>query len=68
MKITAVFDQQGNITAASIAGDDSDIPMPGKDERSGEFEIPGEAAELEIGEVLQSFQVDVDAEVLKPRS
>jgi hypothetical protein len=67
VKITALYDEQGNIAAASIPGDNSDEPIPGKGERLGEFEIPREAAELEIADILQRFHVDVAAEVLKPR-
>ena len=64
MKIAAIYDEQGTISAASPLGDGGDEPVPGEGEHFGEFEVPDEVSHLGIGDICQRFRVDVDAQVL----
>jgi hypothetical protein len=64
MKITAVYDQQGNILAASVAGEDSDQPIAAEGEHTADFEVD---EELDIADCLEQFQVDVKTGTLQPR-
>ena len=64
MKITAVYDQQGNILAASIAGDDSDQPIAAEDEHAADFDVD---ENLDIADCVERFQVDVKTRTLQPR-
>ncbi len=64
MKITAVYDQHGNILAASVAGDDADQPIAAEGEHAADFDVD---EDLDIADCLERFQVDVKTGTLLPR-
>jgi hypothetical protein len=65
VRVNVVYDNQGNILAAGVAGDGADQFVVQDGERVDEFEAPEELAEGGLAEFLENLRVDVDSKELK---
>ncbi len=60
MRINAVFDADGRILAASVAGGDYDGPMPvaSEDQQTATLEVPEDFGDSTLEEVCLGMRVD----------
>lgn len=67
VRVNVVYDNQGNILAAGVAGEGADQFVVQEGERVDEFDAPGELADGGLAEFLENLRVDVDSKELKQR-
>jgi hypothetical protein len=64
MRVSLVYDNQGNILAATVAGADADqfVLQPG--EHAGEFDVGGESPQDGLSKLLENLRVETDSKKL----
>jgi hypothetical protein len=68
MRISVVYDDHGEILAATPAGEGADEFLPAEGESVAELDSPEGVAEDELQQLFQHFSVDVDTTTLKQAS
>jgi hypothetical protein len=66
-KVSVVYDDRGNILAASHAVAGSDAVQPGPGEQAAVLDLPHAHAGVGLPEILQRLHVDVEARELIER-
>ena len=64
MRVNIVYDNQGNILAATVAGEGADQFILQEGEHEGEFDLPGEPSEGGLRELLENARVETDSKKL----
>jgi hypothetical protein len=67
MRLRIVHDEQGNILAATTAGEDADEFVVQDGERVGEFDVDDESAEVGLARLLENLRVETESERLVQR-
>ena len=65
MRVSVIYDNEGNILAAVEAGDKADCLVPREDEHADEFDVSGKLAQGAFHELFRSLWVDVETKELK---
>jgi hypothetical protein len=65
MRVHVVYDDRGEVLAATVAGEGAEEFVPAEGEHVDEFELPEGVAEDELHLLFEKFSVDVDAKTLK---
>jgi hypothetical protein len=68
MRINVVYDDRGEILAATLAGEGADEFVLAPGENIAELELPEGLAENEVEQLLQNFSVDVTTKTFKQAS
>jgi hypothetical protein len=64
VRVTVVYDNQGNILAATVAGEEADQFVLQEGEQAGEFDLPGELSDGGLLEFLENARVETDSKKL----
>jgi hypothetical protein len=64
MRISIVFDDNGTILAASVAGEDANKPASGPGVSSGYFDLPDDMPDAELRQAVERVLIDLDASEL----
>jgi hypothetical protein len=64
VRVNIVYDNQGNILAATVAGEGADQFILQEGEQEGEFDMPGELSEGGLRELLENARVETDSKKL----
>ena len=64
MRVNVVYDSEGNILAATVAGEGADQFVLQEGEQEGEFDLPGELPEGGLRELLENVRVETDSKKL----
>jgi hypothetical protein len=64
MRVNIVYDSQGNILAATVAGEEADQFVLQEGEQAGEFDLPGETSDGGLLELLENARIETDSKKL----
>jgi hypothetical protein len=67
VRVNIVYDNQGNILAAAVAGEEADQFVVQEGEQASEFDVPGELAEGALRELVENLRVETDSKKLVQR-
>jgi hypothetical protein len=59
MRVNVVYDNEGNMLAATVAGENADKFVLNEGERADDFDVPGELPEGGLAQLLENLRVDV---------
>jgi hypothetical protein len=64
VRVNVVYDNEGSILAATVAGEGADQFVLQEGEQEGEFDLPGELPEGGLCELLEKVQVETHSKKL----
>ena len=64
MRVNVVYDNEGNILAATVAGEGADQFVLQEGEQESEFDLPGELPEAGLPELLGDLRVEMESKKL----
>jgi hypothetical protein len=65
MRVNVVYDNEGNILAATVAGENADKFVLKEGERADDFDVPGEVADGGLAPLLKNLRVNVSGKRLE---
>jgi hypothetical protein len=67
MRVNVAYDNEGNVLAATVAGEGADEFVLNEGESADEFDVPGELGDGGLPELLKDLRVDIPEKRLRAR-
>jgi hypothetical protein len=67
MRVNVVYDNEGNVLAATVVGENADEFVLNEGESADEFDVPGELEDGGLSQLLKDLRVDIREKSLRAR-